>query len=104
MINTGITFLMARQIAQEEALRRQHTPRLSRYEFGPIVFDSENDLSWLFVSASEQLQNEGCIPGALFVRIDKRDGHIWSDEETEQYYTARAARAQTEIKPARVAQ
>ncbi|MCI0488778.1 MAG: hypothetical protein L0229_19480 [Blastocatellia bacterium] len=91
-----MTFEVARQIAQEEALRRKLSPRLAKYEFEPVVLDSENEVSWLFVSASEQLQDEGCIPGAIFVRVDKRDGHIWSEREVEQYYESLAARLRSD--------
>jgi len=103
MMKAGITFEVAQQVAQQEARRRQHLPRLAKYEFGPVVLDSENEVSWLFVSASEQLQDEGCIPGAIFVRVDKRDGHVWSESETEQYYEALAARLRSEPQPTSVA-
>jgi hypothetical protein len=36
------------------------------------------------------------IPGAIFVRVDKRDGHVWSVQEIEQDYEAMAARLEQE--------
>lgn len=103
MMKEEVTFEVAQQVAQEEARRRQQLPRLAEYEFGPVVLDSENEVSWLFVSASGQLQDEGCVPGAIFVRVDKRDGHVWSESETEQYHEALAARLCPDAQPTSVA-
>ncbi len=86
-----ITFEQAQQIAIGEIERLRSRPRLVGYEFGPVTLMSDEDVSWTFISGSRQLQDEGCVPGAFFVTIDKRDGHIWSDDETERYYTALAA-------------
>jgi len=91
-----ITLEVAQQIAQVEVESRRSTPRLSKYEFGPLVLESEGDVYWKFVCASEQMQDEGYIPGAIFVRVDKQDGHVWSEQETEQYYEVMAARLQQE--------
>src|SRR5262245_45290175 len=98
-----VTLETAQQMAQDEVARRRLVPRLAKYEFGPVVLESEGDGYWKFVCASEQMQDEGYIPGAIFVRVDKRDGHIWSECETEQYYEALAARLRSEPQPSTVA-
>lgn len=66
-------------------------PRLVGYEFSSVKLVDDEPLAWTFVSGSRQLQDEGCVPGAFFVTVDKRDGHIWTRDETEQYYEALAA-------------
>ena len=86
-----VTLKAAQQIAQAEVEDHRLLPRLVRYRFGPVVLESDSDVYWKFVCASEQMQDEGYIPGAIFVRIDKRDGHVWSELETAQYYAAMAA-------------
>jgi hypothetical protein len=88
-----ITLESAKQIAQFEVESRRSIPRLAKYEFGPVVLESEGDVYWKFVCASEQMQDEGYVPGAIFVRVDKRDGHVWSEQETRQYYEALASRS-----------
>ncbi|MGH9836092.1 MAG: hypothetical protein ACRD9Y_23970, partial [Blastocatellia bacterium] len=77
---------VAQQIAQDEVAHRRSLPRLAGYDFGPVVLESEGDGYWKFVCASDRMQEEGYVPGAIFVRVDKRDGHVWSENETEQYY------------------
>lgn len=86
-----ITFEQAQQIANADLEQRCSASRFSGYEFSPTQLFSDEGVSWIFLSGSQQLMNEGWVPGALFVTVDKRDGHIWTDEETEQYYTALAA-------------
>lgn len=85
-----ISLEKAQEIATHEIEQRKNTPRLVGYEFSPVMLLSDEPLTWTFVSGSPQLHDEGCAPGAFFVTVDKRDGHIWTDDETEQYYTALA--------------
>ncbi|MCC7118991.1 MAG: hypothetical protein IT310_10740 [Anaerolineales bacterium] len=39
---------------------------------------------YTFFSASKEWLAAGLIPGALFVNIDKIDGHIWTDSEKKE--------------------
>ncbi len=55
-------------------------------DFSPIVLHEETDFFWTFVSGSQTMINDGYIPGAFFVSVDKTDGHIWTRSETENYY------------------
>lgn len=66
-----ITLEAAQQLAQVEVERRSSTPRLAKYEFSPVALESEGDVYWKFVCASEQMQDEGYIPGTIFVRVNK---------------------------------
>ena len=87
----NITLEQAQKIAALEVERRKNTPRLAGYDFSPTALLWDEPLTWTFVSGSQKLHEEGCVPGAFFVMVDKQDGHIWSDDEVEQYYTALAA-------------
>lgn len=72
----------AKQIAEREV--KQILARrtdLQKYEFGAVHFVRENDWYLVFSAASEQLQEEGYIPGAIMVAVDKFDGHIWTKSE-----------------------
>ena len=55
-------------------------------DFSPIELHQETELFWTYVSGSDAMIEEGYIPGAFFVSIDKSDGHIWTRRETENYY------------------
>lgn len=95
MTTTKITLEEAYQLAEREIARqRAVSPSLSGYEFGPVRLKREDERTWVFVSGSEQLQDEGCIPGALYARVDKCDGHIWSPEELAGYLAQQVAEAQ----------
>jgi hypothetical protein len=41
------------------------------------------------------------IPGAVYACVDKADGHLWSNDEVEQFYLQKAAARQSQ--PATVA-
>lgn len=85
---------MALQITIDEALEvARHaiarviseSDRLSKYTFGEVGFLRENDRVWTFAAGSEDLIEQGYVPGAVIVSVDKEDGHVWTREETEQY-------------------
>jgi hypothetical protein len=59
---------------------------LAKYEFGELFLRSENDHFWTFCRGSEQLFDEGYVPGAVYACVSKRDGHVLSDQEIEEYY------------------
>lgn len=58
---------------------------LSQHRFGDVGFLRENELMWTFAAGSEELIEQGYVPGAVIVSVDKKDGHIWSREEMERY-------------------
>lgn len=84
----NITLEQAQQVAAVEIERLKNVPRLIGHDFGPVELVRDDILTWTFVSASQKLQAEGCVPGAIFVRVDKRDGHVWTEDEIEQYSLA----------------
>lgn len=56
-------------------------------DFTPVAFHEETEVFWTFVSGSEAMFNDGGVPGAFFVSVDKTDGHIWTRQEKENYFT-----------------
>jgi hypothetical protein len=90
-----ITFTQAQEIAEQE-LRRlvAESPKLSQYEFGALYLRREEQPFWTFGAASEQLMGAGVAPGAIFVSIDKKDGHVWEDRAVTHYYEQIALAAQ----------
>lgn len=97
-----ITLEKAQQVAEQEVARQRQQPALRGYSFSPVRLKSEEPLFWTFVSGSARLVADGYIPGALYVVVDKRDGHVWSDEEQARYYESLVP-PQEERQPARVA-
>lgn len=78
----------AQQIAERETHRRiAASPIFSRYQFSPPTMQSETDRFWVFVSSSEALFEEGVTPDAIYICVDKMDGHLWSRIEQETFYT-----------------
>jgi hypothetical protein len=57
---------------------------------------SENERFWTFVCGSDQLFDEGYVPGAVYACVDKVDGHVWADAEVEQFYLNKAAARQSQ--------
>jgi len=74
----------AREIAIP-AIEKLHQERYPTHTLRPLFSFGEGVLCWTFGAASEQLQEEGIIPGVLFAYIDKLDGHVWAWEELEQF-------------------
>lgn len=63
----------------------------SRYDdFSPIELFEETDAFWTFVSGSQAMFDDGIIPGAFFVSVDKTDGHIWTRREKEDFYQSKS--------------
>lgn len=76
----------ALEIARREINRLiGDSAELSRFCFGDVGFLRENEMMWTFAAGSEQLIEQGYVPGAVIVSVDKNDGHIWSREEMESY-------------------
>jgi hypothetical protein len=59
---------------------------LSRSEVGEIHLERENELFWTFEADVPKLIKEGWMPGAITVLIDKKDGHVWTEEEQADFH------------------
>lgn len=78
------TVEMAYPIAEKAIKEKQK--KYPNITFSPIEYSSTySGLGNLtFVSSGKEWIQSGLIPGALFVSIDKLDGHIWADDEWEE--------------------
>lgn len=81
---------MARPIA-EEAIAQNQRELCPGYTFEPVQFLGEGAMWWDFGAISEDLAREGYAPGRIDARVDKLDGHLWSQKERatlyrEEYY------------------
>ena len=81
---------MARPIA-EEAIAQTQKELCPGYTFEPVQFLREGAMWWDFGAVSEDLAREGYAPGRIDARVDKLDGHLWSQKEQatlyrEEYY------------------
>ncbi len=75
----------ALEIAEKEICRLQNESDYN--DFSPVEFHNETVSFWTFISGSESMIDDGIIPGAFFVSVDKTDGHIWTRREKENYFT-----------------
>ncbi|CAN5196863.1 hypothetical protein BH20ACI1_BH20ACI1_01210 [soil metagenome] len=55
-------------------------------DFSQVELHYETELFWTYLSGSQAMINDGYIPGAFFVSVDKTDGHIWTRQEKENYF------------------
>ena len=78
---------LAKTLAQTEFCKLlEQRKDLAKVSFNPLRFRNETGSFWVFYAASPELQEQGYAPGAVFLTIDKTDGHLWSDGEIEQFY------------------
>lgn len=69
------------QLLAEKALQPLQATYYPTYQFESPVLYMEYPMYWTFISVSEQLMQEGHIPGGILVDVDKIDGHIWQEDE-----------------------
>lgn len=62
--------------------------RLRHYQFDAARLHAEYDRCFVFAAPSEEMGEAGYAPAALFVYIDKQDGHIWTVAEQDDYFYA----------------
>jgi hypothetical protein len=86
MASQIITIGQALEIARHEIARViSESDRLSQYSFGEAGFLREDERVWTFAAGSEELIEQGYVSGAVIISVDKKDGHVWTREEMEQY-------------------
>jgi hypothetical protein len=83
-----VTIEQALQVAQKH-LGPSYTDREGEiYSYGPIKYSTqmeETPMTWQVIAPLPGLQARGSIPGALFVSVDRIDGHIWSQQESQAF-------------------
>jgi hypothetical protein len=78
---------------QEKAAR---SSQLRHFHFAAPRLHAEEDRCFVFAAPSEEMEAAGYAPAALFVYVDKSDGHLWDNEEQKAYFYATAKQAQPE--------
>jgi hypothetical protein len=61
-------------------------PELSESEVEEVRLVRENERAWMFTADIPKLINEGWVPGAVIVLIDKNDGHVLTEEEQAEFH------------------
>jgi hypothetical protein len=56
-------------------------PELSEPEVEEVRLVRENERAWIFAAEIPKLINQGWVPGAVIVFIDKNDGHVLTQNE-----------------------
>ena len=80
-------FNEAKNIASREVEKIiKSDSELDKLEVEEIRLERENEWAWTFVADIPKLINEGWIPGAITILVDKNDGHVWSDEEQSEFH------------------
>ena len=72
------------------------TTELRAFIFNSPELSREYPVCWVFASSSEQMREAGYVPAAVFVYIDKADGHVWTVTEQDAYFYAHEKKAQPE--------
>lgn len=68
--------------------------RLHQYQFEAARLHTEYDRCFVFAAPSEEMGEAGYAPAALFVYVDKQDGHLWNAAEQDDYFYAHEQQAQ----------
>ena len=74
----------ARKIA-EDALPKV-LARFPDVNFEPMSCNGEEFIWYVFYCSAPQWQDEGIIPGAVFINVDRWDVHIWTYQELDELY------------------
>ena len=61
-------------------------PQLSGLEVEEVRLERENEEVWTFTADIPKLINEGWLPGAITVLIDKNDGHVFTEAEQVSFH------------------
>ncbi len=92
-----VTLIQAQGIAQAALETKiQAAEKLRDFTFGPAKLVNDHPPCWTFAVHSEQMWEAGYAPAALFVYIDKQDGHVWTVAEQNDYFYAHEKKAQPE--------
>ena len=61
-------------------------PQLTKSEVEEVRLERETETMWTFAADIPKLIDQGWVPGAITVLIDKRDGHVLSEEEQDEFH------------------
>lgn len=74
----------AAQSIAERALAAEAASLFPGYTFRPTRYWREGPRWWVFGMISDQLVDQGHVPGGVLAYVDKVDGHIWQPGEMQQ--------------------
>lgn len=91
----AVTLTTAQEIAEVAlTVKIQAAEKLRNFTFAKTRLVQEHPPCWAFAAPSEEMWEAGYAPAALFVYIDKSDGHVWTVEEQDAYFYAAENKAQ----------
>jgi hypothetical protein len=61
-------------------------PQLNKSEVDEVRLERETESAWTFAADIPKLINQGWLPGAITVFIDKKDGHVWTEAEQASFH------------------
>ena len=77
----------AQNTARREVEKIIHADlELSKSEVEEAHLVRENERAWIFAAQIPKLINEGWSPGAIIVIIDKKDGHVLTEDEQAEFH------------------
>ena len=77
----------AHEIARREVEKIIEADReLSKSEVEEVRLERENELVWTFTADIPKLINQGWLPGAITVLIDKNDGNVLTEEQQTNFH------------------
>lgn len=80
----------AKIIAREEVEKIiEADPELHETEVEEVRLERENEAAWTFTADIPKLINEGWVPGAIVVLVDKTDGHVLTEAEQVEFHKHR---------------
>lgn len=78
------------QIIAQQALATiiSEDPNLTDAEVNELRLTKQNDQVWVFAASIPKLIEQGWVPGAITIFVDKKDGRVWTDQEQEEFHVA----------------
>ncbi len=61
-------------------------PNLIKTDVNELRLKRENAFAWIFVASIPKLIKAGWVPGAITIFIDKKDRHVWTQQEQEIFH------------------
>jgi hypothetical protein len=75
------------QAAAELGRQVERSEKLRSFRFEPVRLHSEYDCCWVFAASSPDMLAADYAPAALFIYLDKADGHRWDADEIGAYFS-----------------
>jgi hypothetical protein len=73
--------------AAELTAQVERSEKLRSFRFESVRLHSEYERCWVFAAPSPDMLAADYAPAALFIYLDKADGHRWDTEEIGDYFS-----------------